>query len=82
MEEQAKYGGPLINGWPIEKSFVITFQSGVNATIGQFDPVCKVEADYLQSDNDFDQLIDALQKAKVSLRLLRQQSLVTSPGQR
>jgi len=50
--------------------YVIGLEYGHSA-VGAFTPVCKVEADHLQSDEDFNQLIEALQKAKVTLRQLR-----------
>jgi uncharacterized protein (DUF488 family) len=58
--------------------YVIGFEFGHSAA-GAFAPVCKIEADHLESDKDFDQLIEALQKAKASLRQLKQQS--ASPTQ-
>ena len=59
--------------------YVIGFEYGHSAA-GAFAPACKIEADNLQSDRDFDQLIEALQQAKATLGQLRNQA--TFPKQK
>ena len=59
--------------------YVIGFEFG-HSSAGAFAPACKIEADNLQSDADFDQLIEALQQAKATLRQLRHQT--NSPKQK
>ena len=61
------------------RSYVIGVEFGQNAT-GVFAPVCKIDADNIESDEDVDQLITALQQTKALLRQLRRQT--ASPNQK
>jgi len=82
MKDQAEYNsseparkpGDLDAPSLYGRMYVIGFEYGHSAVTGAFAPVCKIEADNLESDEDFNQLIEALQKAKVSLRQLRDQA--------
>lgn len=53
--------------------YVIGFDFG-HSDAGPYAPVCKIEADGIKTDADFDQLLEALQQAKATLRQLRHQT--------
>ena len=55
------------------RSYVIGVEFGQSAT-GAFAPVCKINADNIESDEDVDQLIAALQQTRALLRQLRHQT--------
>jgi hypothetical protein len=55
------------------RSYVIGVEFGQSAA-GTFAPVCKIDADNIESDEDVDQLIAALQQTRALLRQLRHQT--------
>jgi len=69
FEEKPGYlNAPSLYG----RSYVIGVEFGQSAA-GTFAPVCKIDADNIESDADVDQLIAALQQTKALLRQLRHQ---------
>ena len=55
------------------RSYVIGVEFGLTAA-GGFGRVCRIEADNIESDEDVDQLIQALQQTKALLKQFRQQA--------
>jgi hypothetical protein len=75
MESQAAYGRSSQKGWPYEPYFVLTFtSSAASVPHSGHHGLLQVEASNLSKEKHIDLLIEALQRAKKSLKVVQEEA--------